>query len=117
MDVLPRGFRLPIKAGIDDDALRHEGGAVAVVEGTIIARLHLVAEHSRIPREPARMGTRVRIQQQLVRVETVACVRLIGALDAIAVPGAGSDARNIAMKDLVGEFRQLEAVRFALTFE
>ena len=73
--------------------------------------LHLVAENRRVPLERARMGPRIGIQQQLVWIEAMPGLGLIGTVDAIAVECAGSDIRKIAVKDLVGVFRQLDAAR------
>jgi hypothetical protein len=41
-------------------------------------------------------------------------LRLVGAVDAIAVILAGSDVGDIAVPDLVGIFRQLDAQQLAL---
>jgi hypothetical protein len=53
------------------------------------------------------MGARVRVKQELVRVEAVPFLRGVGTVNAIAVDLAGADAANPAMKDLVGIFGQL----------
>ena len=51
--VFPRYARplrpAPGEGGVDDAALEREWGAVAVIEGEVIARFHLVAEQSRVP--------------------------------------------------------------------
>src|SRR5579863_4805690 len=67
-----------------------------------------------MPFQRADMGPRVRIEQQLVRVEAMTRVRLEGAIDPKAVEGAGSDVGDAPMKNLVGEFRQFEAFALAL---
>ena len=71
MDVLPLRLRLPVEIGIDHDAFGHEGRAVALVEGQVVAALHLVAEHRRIPCQRAGMGAGIGIEQQLVGIEAV----------------------------------------------
>lgn len=63
------------------------------------------------------MGASVGIEQQLVRIESVAAVGLVGAVDAIAVEGAWLYAVDEAVKHLVGVFRQLEAMGLALAVE
>ena len=47
----------------------------------------------------------------------MAGVGLIGAIDAVAIEGAGRDAGDIAVKHLIGIFRQFEAVRFMFAVE
>lgn len=63
------------------------------------------------------MGAGVGIEQQLVRIEAVATVGLVRAVDAIAVVRARLHAVDEAVKHLVGIFGQLEAVRLTLTVE
>ncbi len=115
--IVPCGLGLPIEIGIDHHAFRHEGRAVALIEGEVVAALHLVAEHGRIPCQRAGMGARIGIEQQLVGVEAMAGVGLIGAIDAVAIEGAGADPGDIAVKHLIGIFRQFEAVRLTLAVE
>ena len=50
------------------------------------------------------MRTRERIEQQLVRVEPVAGVRLVRSVDTIAVDGAGPEPLDVAVPDFVAEF-------------
>ena len=59
------------------------------------------------------MGARVRIKQQLVRVESVAFFRRKGPVDAKAVKGARANIGDPPVIDFVGEFRQLKALDFA----
>src|SRR5215469_5088922 len=42
-------FALPIEIRVDDNAFRHEGSAVALVEGRIVARFQLISEDSGVP--------------------------------------------------------------------
>ena len=98
------------KFGIDHHAFRHEGRAVALVEGQVVHRLHRVAEDRGIPVQLAGMGAGVGIEQQLVGIEAVPRVRLVGAVDAVAVDGAGPDLGQVAVPDLVGVFGQLDAL-------
>ncbi len=62
------------------------------------------------------MGARVRIEQQLVGVEAMPGLGLVGPVDAIAVKRAGADVRQIAVKNLVGIFGQFDAAQLAFAF-
>jgi hypothetical protein len=117
--VVPRharaaGLTLPVEVGIDDHRARHERRAVALVERAVVHRLHLVAEHRGVPAQRAGVGARVRIEQQLVRIEAVAAVRLVRAVDAIAVERAGPDVGQVAVPDLVGELGQRDPLELLL---
>src|SRR6185503_2551042 len=68
-----------------------------------------VTEACRIPLELADELARVRIEQQLVLIEAMALLRLVRPVHAIAVYGIGPEPGEIAMPDLVGKFRQLDA--------
>jgi hypothetical protein len=104
-------FAAPVEVGIDDGAFRHERRAVALVERQVVSfGADRVAEHRRVPHELAGVGARVRIEQKLVRIETVAGRGLEGPAGAKPVERAGPHARDVAVKDLVGVLGQLESV-------
>ncbi len=105
---LPAGFAVPVEIGIDDHAFGHERRAVALVEGEVVAGFHLVAEHRRIPFQRPGMGAGVGVEQQFVRVEAMPGLGLIRAVNAVAVEGARSDIRQIAVKNLVGIFGKFD---------
>src|SRR5260370_31378441 len=81
---------LPVEIGVDDDAFRHERRAVALVEGRVVTRFELIAEDRRVPRQIAEMPAGVRVEHQLVRVEAVPVLRLVGALYPLTIARAGS---------------------------
>ena len=91
------GLRLPIEIGVDYNAFRHEGRAIAVIKSKIVSALHLVAENGGIPRQ-RRWHGRVHNEQQLIGIKAMTGVGLIGAVDAIAIKRAGRDAREVAVK-------------------
>ena len=94
---------VPIEVWIDDDGLRDEGRAVALVEGQVVAvGANRVPEHCGIPRQFSRMRARVRVEQQLVGIEPVASLRLIGAVNAKAIKRRRPDLRHVAVEHLVG---------------
>jgi hypothetical protein len=107
---LPRPRAAPGEGGVDDLAFWHEGGAVALVERQVLLRIaDHVAEQRVVPLQGAMQPLGVGIDQQLVRVEAVAGLRLIGAVDAIAVEPARAQVGQIAVPDLVGELGQDDA--------
>ncbi len=113
-DAAPMVFAVPVEVGIDDRALRHERRAVALVEGQVVSfRADRIAEHGRVPDELAGVSARVRVEQELVRIEAVSGLGLERPVGAKPVEGAGADAGDVAVKDFVGVFRQLEPVDLA----
>src|SRR5271170_7182573 len=62
------------------------------------------------------MPPRIRVEQQLVRVEAVALIGLIGAVHAIAIDCARPDPRHVAMPNLIGVFGEIDARGLALAF-
>ena len=59
------------------------------------------------------MRPRIRVEQQLIGVEAMTRLRLVGSIDAKAVKCPRADIRDPSMKNLVGEFRQFEALDLA----
>ncbi len=104
----------PSEGRIDDAALEIELGAVALVEGEVVVRFHLVAEQGGVPLELSDGLPGVGVEQQLVGIEAVAGGRLVGAMDAVTVDRARSRIRQIAVPDLVGVLRQHDALDLAL---
>src|SRR5690349_22700678 len=85
------GLTLPVEIRVDHDRLRHEWGAVALVEAQIVSGFELIAEDGRIPFQFSGMRSGIGIKQQLIRVETMAHVRLVGSMYPISVEGAGTN--------------------------
>jgi hypothetical protein len=77
--------RSPGEGGVDDAALEIERGAVAPVEGQVIAGFDLVAEQSRVPLQLAHQLLGVGIEEELVRIEAVASSGLVRTMHAISV--------------------------------
>ena len=65
------------------------------------------------PDQPPRKPLGIGVEQQLVGVEAVAVLGLVGAMHAIAVELAGRDVVEIAVPDVLGALRQLDALEFA----
>ncbi|MNM73230.1 hypothetical protein D3C81_849500 [compost metagenome] len=108
-----RSVVAPVEACVDHHRLGHALGAVAAVRREVAARaLQAVAEqHVGPAHRPAQLA-RVRVQQQLVRVEAVPVRGIVGAVRAVAVQRAERRVGQVAVPDLVGAFRQRQACQF-----
>src|SRR5437660_1510082 len=88
-------------SGIVDHAFGHHWRTVPPVHGEIAAMsAQTVAEKCIVPDNAAVEPTRVRINQQLIGIETMAFIWGVGAVHAIAVELPGLHALQIAMPDL-----------------
>src|SRR6476620_10382764 len=67
------------------------------------------------PSQSSGKPLRIGVEQQLVGVEAVAVVRLIGTVNAIAVKLPGGNVVQIAVPDVLAALRQLNAFEFATT--
>src|SRR3984957_13122967 len=115
-DVSAPILAMPIEVRIHDDGLRHEGRAIAFVEAEVVSLCaDRVSEYRGVPRQLSRVGSRVRVKQQLVGIEAMASFRLIGAVDAKAVKRRRPDLGHVAVEHLICSLRQLEAAGLALT--
>ncbi|MNP23345.1 hypothetical protein D3C76_1160510 [compost metagenome] len=98
---------------VDNLALGDERGAVALIETEVaIGMADGVAEEGFGPLQLADQLLGIRVDQQLVRVETVAVRRVVWAVDAVAIDQPWVGVRQIAVVNLVGVFRQLDAFEF-----
>ncbi len=99
---------------VDHDGLQHAPRIVAAVEGQILARAADAEAEMRIaPHQPPGKPPRIGVEQQLVRIEAVAALRRIGTMDAVAVELPGRDVVEIAVPDVLGALRQLDALQLA----
>ena len=102
----------PDERRIDDDALRHERRGVPVV-GLLLIGTDAVAEQRVVPLDRAVDALRIRIDQQLGRVEPMPSPRLVGAVDAIAVPLPGAPIGQVRVPDEVGLLDEADALLLA----
>src|ERR1700685_455339 len=65
------------------------------------------------PHQPTGEPPRIGIEHKLVWVETVAVLRCIGAVNAVAVKLAGRDVVQITMPDVLGALGQFDAFDLA----
>src|SRR5271166_2948467 len=73
-----------------------------------------VTENCRIPLKFADVSAGVGVQEQLHRVKAVSGLRLVRAMDTIAIDLAWPDLRQPPMKDLIRVFRQHHSLKFGL---
>ena len=99
---------------VDDRRERRVGRAVAIVRRRVVGSAHPEAEERVVPARRATDDLRVRIHDQLARVEAVAVLRRIGAVDAKAVELTRVDVGKVAVPHHVGMFRQRNGQRFHL---
>ena len=105
----------PGEGGVDDLGLGHVGRAVALVEGQVAVLVaDGVAEQRLGPAQPAHQLAGIGVDQQLVGVEAVAGVGLVGAVHAVAVDLPGVGVGQVAVPDLVGVFGQFDTLQFTL---
>jgi hypothetical protein len=105
----------PVERGVDHLRARHAGGVVALVERQVVllvadgvAEVRVAPLHA--PDDAARIG----VDQQLVRIEAVPLLRLVGPVHAIAVELAGAQLRQVAVPDEIGALAQRDALHLAL---
>ena len=114
--LLPRregrpGCAAPVEIGVDHHAFGHEGRAVPLVEAQVLVLgADGVAIAGVVPLDLAGVTQSIGIQQQLVGIEPVAGLWLVGAIDAIAIDLPWLDAFHIAVEDLVGVVWQGDAL-------
>ncbi len=94
----------PAEERVDHDRARHVGGGVEVVPGVGLAEA--VAVHRLVPVDAALDGHGVRVEQHLRRIAAQAARRLVGTVDAIAVPLPRPDPRQVAVPDEPVHFGQ-----------
>ena len=113
-DVRPRLAASPVEGFVDHDGLRHAAGIVAPVEREVLARASGAIGEMRIaPYQPSGKPPGIGIEQQLVGVEAVAMLGLIGPVNAIAIELSGRDVVQIAVPDIFGALGQFDAFEFA----
>ena len=110
-----RAVVAPGEGGVDHLTTGHAGSAVARVEGQIgLLRAHLVAILQLAPVDAADDRFGIGVEQQLVRVEPLTMLGLVGTVDPIAVQQAGAGIGQVPVPDPVGLFGQRQAFKFAL---
>src|SRR4029453_2080665 len=109
--VFPWGMRPPLVAPgeglIDHHALRHAARIIATVEREITARAAGAISEMRIaPDQPPGEPLGIRIEQELVRIETKAMLGFIGTGHAVTVELARADVVKVAVPNVLAAFRQ-----------
>jgi hypothetical protein len=105
----------PVEAVVDHLAFRHAARALALVEGQVFLLVpDGVAEMRVAPVDLAHDRLGIGIEEQLVGVEAVALLGLVRPVHAVAVEGAGLEARHVPVPDEVGALAQGEALHLLL---
>ncbi len=103
----------PGERRIDHLAFRHVGSAVGSATGKIFTGMaDLVAEQGVMPSQLAGNCLGVRIKEQLRPVKTQTSLRVIRAVDPVAVKKVGPRLGQIAMPDLISLRDQVDAFDF-----
>src|SRR6185437_8562172 len=104
----------PIEGLVDHDGLRHAARVVATVEAKVLARTAGAIGKTRVaPDQPSRQPLGIAIEHELVAVEAMAMLRLIGAVHAIAVELSGRDVVEVAVPNVLAALGQLDAFELA----
>src|SRR5688572_6807029 len=90
----------PGKGAVDDDPLGDAPRIVLLVSHQVITASQGIAEDGGIPIDTAGQSPRIRVDEELGRVEAMSGLRLPRAVDAIAVALAGTNARQVAVPDV-----------------
>ncbi|MCY1233094.1 hypothetical protein D9M72_456150 [compost metagenome] len=97
---------VPVEERVDHHTHHHVRGGICIVAGIGIA--HVVGEQCGVPVDLAVHGLCIGIQEQLVRVEPVPGVGIVGAVDAVSVLLAGLDVRQVAVPYIAVDFEELD---------
>src|SRR5215831_5319865 len=101
----------PSEGGVDHPAFRNKGGAVPLVKAEVlVGMVEGVGEQLRAPFEAANELLGVGIDQQLVRVEAVSGFGFVWSIGAVTIADARPCRGQVAVPNLVGVFRQLDAL-------
>lgn len=103
----------PVERIADDNRLRHIGRAVKFGKRQILIRaVDVITENRLVPNQLADQLFAVWVYQQLVGIKTVPFLRLIGAVNPIAVNLSGFQTGNINMPYAVVIFINGKALQF-----
>ena len=102
----------PVERVVDDDALRHAGGAVVLVWRQVVRVFaHRVVEQRVLPVRLTGQGARVRVDEQLRRVEAQPFLRVVRTVGAQAVELACLQPRHEAVPDVAHLLSQRHLLR------
>ena len=116
--VLPWNVRPAVRAPgeglVEHDRLGHSARIVAAVEREVGARVTgAIAEMRIAPDQPAGQLLGIRVDQELVRVESQTPFGLIRSVHAVAIELAGDHVGEVAMPDVFRALRQCQALKLA----
>ena len=106
-----RPLGAPGEGGVDHHRLGEIAGAVTIVERQIGVRIaEPVGKEGVVPLERSTQQLGVGVEQQLVGIEAMPGIRLVGPVHAIAVVLARPQVGKIAVPDLVRHLRQRDPI-------
>src|SRR5499433_1584353 len=109
-------FFAPREGFVDDHAFRYSTRIVAPVEREVGARAARAIAKMRVaPDQTPCELPRIRIDEELVRIETQSALGLIRAVNAVTVELSRRDIVEVAVPDVLGAFRQRDALDLAPT--
>ena len=103
---------LPVEGRVDDDRTRDRRRGIGLVDrqvGVLTATRDVRERVGGPPVDRPIDRLRVRVDQELRRVEAPAGLRIVGAVDAVAVTLAGADPREVAVPVERGALAELDA--------
>src|SRR6185437_14457831 len=108
--IRPRFASPPVERFIDDGCFWHSARVVTPVEGQILARAPgAVSEVCVAPDQPPADSFGVGIEQQLVRIEAVPSLWVVGTIDAVTVELTGRNIIQMTVPDAFGMLGQCNA--------
>jgi hypothetical protein len=107
-------IRAPGEGRVHHHRLGHAARIVTPVEREVAAGgTHAIGKMGVTPDKPSGQRLGVRVDQELVRVETEAALRLVGAIYAIAITLHRHHVAHIAVPDVFGALRQRDTFQLA----
>ena len=101
---------LPIESAIHHNTLRNARRTILIIHLQIVSGGNVIREDRLLPVHMAADGFGIGINEQLIRVEAVATLRLPRAINTVAIQLSGFDVTNKSMPYVGGAFTQGDAV-------
>src|SRR5205085_2412938 len=102
-----RAIVAPIEAVVDDHRLGHPARRVVHVTSEVLgSTAQPISEDRRAPINFAAESARIRIDEQLVRIESITFTRRIATMYSVAIQLPWPDAQHVAVPDVARLLRQ-----------
>jgi hypothetical protein len=110
-----RAVSLPVERRVDHNALRLAPGIVAVIAGKIGSLVpELIPEDWGLPVHASANGLGIGVNQQLGRIAPESFLRLVRAVDPVAIQLTWSEGRQVSMPDMASHLSKSNT--FSLRF-